>query len=152
MYFWKIEKLKDDLTAGRLSTAEQFKYLLATEISWSLVSVPFISDTNNWMDVANALIAVPLVGFGTYYLYVRNGGRDGINLFERYMSLAWVMTIRFLVLVVLPVFIIYFVVYATVAGTLGITTWPDVAIANSLLALFYFLLGRHIRAVARRAT
>ena len=145
MYLWKIKDLKRDLKSGPLPPLEQFKYLLIESLLATLVMVPFLS--NNWLDVINAAIGIPIVGFGVYYIYRCNGGPTGERLLERFVSLGLVVSIRFLVLILLPALAIYFVVYEVVVGVPEETSVPDIMFANAFFAVFFYFFGKHTKEV-----
>lgn len=149
MYWWNIKALKKELLAGPLSEAKIFPYLLASTIVVSLMLIPV---TGEWvetqLDVYNALIGVVITALGTYYAYRCNGGATGKNFLQHYFSLGWVVGIRLGVMVMIPAFLLLFLVLAAQEGYTGATTWGDI-IFITLLSLFYFWrLGKHIKDVA----
>jgi hypothetical protein len=150
MYFWRIEKLKQGLAAGPLPTIEQFKYLLALTILIGLAAIPF--ERNNSFDVLSGIIGVPIMGLGTYYVYRLNGGASGERLLDRYMSLGWVVFIRFIVLLLLPTIIVLIVAYELFAEIPEETGLTEVVVMVLLSVVYYYVLGRHFRDLKEHAT
>ena len=66
MYFWKIEKLTNDLLKKPLSESESFKYLFATTVLYSLGMTQFLE--NNIWDVYSAIITALITAIGVYYV------------------------------------------------------------------------------------
>ncbi len=145
MYFWKIENLKSDLGNGVLPITEQFKYLLAHAGLYGLATIPF--PTNNFFDMLNGAIMTLIMLIGTYYIYRCNGAAAGQYLLDRYISLSFVVSVRFVVLIVIPSVFCYMTIYQVIAELPEQTTWPDVVFMTLVTLIFYYLLGKHIRDV-----
>ncbi|MEX0909795.1 MAG: hypothetical protein WDZ75_00700 [Candidatus Paceibacterota bacterium] len=148
MYFWNIQKLKSDLREKPLSEGESFKYLFANLLVYSLAMIPFLE--NNIWDVYIFVIAVPLMLFGAYYVYRCNGGAGGTHFLQRYFSIGWVVGIRWLVLIALPVLVLYIIAQGMYSEIPDSTTLTDVVVYNSLAIAFYWLFGKHIKEVAQQ--
>jgi len=147
MYFWKIDNLKKDLAKNTVSEKEQFKYLLATTILYSLFIIPFME--NNIWDIYSAIVSGIIAIFGTYYIYRINGGSNGKYILQRFLSLGWVIGIRWLVLIMLPIMIIYFIgleIFST--GIPEYTTVYDLVLINLIYLIYFCLLGKHIKEVS----
>jgi len=154
MYFWKIDKLKKDLAKQPLSESESFKYLFATIILYSLAMIPF--PENNLWDVIDSLIGGVITVFGVWYIYKCNRGSMGSNFLQKYLSIGWVVGIRWLVFVLLPTVIVYFIAkgiyygitaetYADIADIPENTTLSDVLVLNLLFITYFWLFGKHIK-------
>ncbi|MDP3014845.1 MAG: hypothetical protein Q8N28_00250 [bacterium] len=147
MYFWKINKLKEDLLKHPLSESELFKYLLATTIMYSLAMIPFLE--NNLWDVYSAIVMGMITVFGTIYIYRCNNGDKGNNFLQKYLSIGWVISIRWIVLIMLPAMIVYFIALAIYSGLPESTTLSDVIFFNLLFMSYFRLFGKHIKDVAK---
>lgn len=147
MYFWNIEKLKKTLQKGPLTEAEAFKYLFVTTIAWCMGYIQF--GEYNIFDVYFSLILVVLEILGLIYAYKCNGGAKGKNFLQIYISIAWVVSIRWIVLVMIPCLAIYItalVIYSTVPE---VTTLQDIIFSSLLLISYFWLLGKHIKDLAK---
>jgi len=147
MYFWKIEKLKNDLLKKPLSESESFKYLFATTVLYSLGMTPFLE--NNIWDVYSAIITALITAIGVYYVYKCNKGASGSNFLQKYLSMGWVVGIRWSVFVMIPLMIVYFVIVAILSSIPDNTTLSDLLFFNLLYIQFFWLLGKHIKEVAK---
>lgn len=147
MYFWKIDKLKEDLKKSSLSESESFKYMLATTILYGVAMIPNLQ--NNIWDVYNAIIIGILTVGSVIYAYKCNGGEKGKNFLQRYISLAWVLGIRWLVTIAVPAIIVYLTLLAMYKGLPESTTPYDVVVPNLLYLSYVWLLGKHMKELAK---
>lgn len=148
MYFWKIEKLKKDLLKKPLSESESFKYLFANMAMYSLGTIPF--PKNNIWDIYLAIIMVPITALGVYYAYRCNGGTNGSNFLQKYLSIGWVVFIRWFVLVMFPAIAIYaLIMMAMFTSIQNNTTLFDAIFFNLLYISYFWLFGKHIKGAAK---
>ncbi|MDO8530289.1 MAG: hypothetical protein Q7S10_02700 [bacterium] len=147
MYFWKIEKLKNDLIEHPLSESEAFKYLFANVILYSLGAIPS-AESNVW-DVYSAIAAIAITIFGIIYAYKCNMGASGKNFLQKYLAIGWVVGVRWLALIALPVLIIYFTAIGIYSGIPEKTTPLDIVIMSILVISYFWLLGKNIKEVAK---
>src|SRR5689334_22587766 len=88
MYFISIRRLKTDLRLGPLPSREVVKYVGAQAILVSIVFVPTSAGPASGWDY----LTIPLLTLaGVYYCYRSNGGADGVQLAERYLTIGWVV-------------------------------------------------------------
>ncbi len=146
MYFWKIDKLKNDLLKKPLSESESFKYLLATLVVYSLGMIPFLE--NNIWDVYSAIIITLITAIGAYYIYKCNKGASGNNFLQKYFSIGWVVGIRWMVFIALPIMVIFYIVKALLSDIPSYTTFTDVILVHLLYIQYFWLLGKHIKEVS----
>lgn len=146
MYFWNINKLKSDLLKKPLSESEQFKYLFATLVVYSLAMIPFLE--NNIWDVYSAIIMVLTTTIGIYYVYKCNKGSIGNNFLQKCLSIGWVVSIRWLVFM-LPIILLFYIAVELYSGVSDYTTLADVIFFNLLYISYFWLLGKHIKEVAQ---
>ena len=150
--------------------AEAIVYAVAVAII--MVTPPLSS---NWFDVAMVFITLITMMIGVYYVYYCNGGKTGERLLERYISLGWVVGVRWLVLIALPVLFGFFVFYGFFVVHEIVSEIPDeilyalpdemldemlgemldemsyetgvadIVVNTILIAVYYYLVGKHIR-------
>ena len=113
MYFWKIDSLKEDIRNGQLPERDKFIYafiyIILTAVGLEALSWVPIENGNSW-DILNSISNVLIVTVGTFYAYQANGAAKGFDFLGRYFSISFVVTIRFLALLILmlvPVTIYY---------------------------------------------
>jgi hypothetical protein len=147
MYIWRIDRLKKELLEGPLPQAEQFKYLLAYSILFAIVTVP-LPDINVH-DTINGAVTLFLTPLGLYLLYYSNGGRNGVQFIEKYLSLGWVFFVRFLVMVVLPVALAAVVLRPVLHVESEGTDILDIVLTSLLEIAYYLLLSRQFRELRR---
>ena len=103
MYFWNIEKLKEDIVAERFSEKNRFAYLLIYVVLAAIVMEAFlyieVENLNIW-DVVSSIGNIVITIVGTFFAYEANGAREGKDFLGRYLSIGFVMSIRFLALLV----------------------------------------------------
>lgn len=146
MYFWKIDKLKNDLLEKPLSESETFKYVFANLLVYSLTMLPLLE--NNIWDFYSGIIMAVITMVGTYYLYKCNKGASGNNFLQKYFALGWVVSIRWIVLIMLPIMTIFYIGIAIYSGVPEQTTLADVILSNTVYMSFFWLLGKHIKEVS----
>lgn len=160
MYFWRIGRLRDELSRGPLGQREAFAYVVATMLLYSIVSgAPGLwnadpESATGW-DWAVYVAAVLLVGGGSYAAYRANGGPTGVDFAARYFALGWVLGIRLLILMFLPLMLL--IVGWVLAPTF---IWPEWQISDAALSglvaisvvafegTFYWRLVHHMGQVA----
>ena len=108
MYIWNIKKLRKNLETW-LSEKDNAKYLIANiilyMISWSMI--PYMITTYYWLEIM--LIYFLLVIFWFIYTYKLNWWNNWKNYLSKYLSLSFVINIRWFVLFIVPTFIIYII-------------------------------------------
>jgi uncharacterized membrane-anchored protein YitT (DUF2179 family) len=113
MYFWNIENLKKDITEGKLPEKDRFLYMLASlgliAISMEIMSYNAIEDISYW-DAINSIFNVLIILIGTVLSFNANGGSQGVDFLGKYISISFVMSIRFSVYII-PIFIMFYAYY-----------------------------------------
>lgn len=150
MYIWNIDKLGERLISGKLEESEAIKYLMAYTVLTSLSMIHYSSSNQYdiFVGVACSFIAI----FGLLFIYKCNGGRNGGNFMDRYFSIGWVIFIRFLVLLLIPLLVIFFILQEVYMG--GVpeeTTALDAVLILALEVIYIFWVARHINYVAKNA-
>ncbi len=113
MYFWKIDKLKEEIKAGKLTEKDRFLYALIYivfgAIGMETMMLLPLENGNIW-DFAESIFNVFIVLIGTIFAFNANGSNDGTDFLGKYFSIGFVMAIRFLVYTI-PLLIMLFVYY-----------------------------------------
>jgi hypothetical protein len=149
MYFWRIEKLKMDMATRPLSAGEVLPY--AVIFSVLLTPIGYIPNaiTNIW-DVLGLVWSIALAVFGTIYIYRQNGGASGQHFLQRYLVIGWVVAIRWLVVLILPIGGLVILDMEVLGNVTGETTWYIFLFFALLEAVLYWRTGYHVRDLAQR--
>ncbi len=113
MYFWKIEKLKDDIKVGYFTEKDRFIYALiyfmSCAIGMEVMMLMPLENGNIW-DFINSFSFVLIVLLGTICAFRANGSINGRDFLGKYLSIGFVMAIRFMVYAI-PLFIMLSIYY-----------------------------------------
>ncbi|MCK5708086.1 MAG: hypothetical protein KAI43_10575 [Candidatus Aureabacteria bacterium] len=151
MYFWKINKLKEQLRTGTLSQSEIFKYLMAYIVLNLLFHVAPNASNNQW-DTLEKILVFFITIIGTYFLYLSNNGSSGKNFLERYISLYLVFGIRFTVyFIIIGIPLCFFLNFYGFIN-LDNTNLVDVMVVTIAEIIFYWRLSFHFKGVANIST
>lgn len=143
MYFWRIEELKKDLIARPLADRDVLPYLLLFVGITGLIPV-FPPESMNAWDYATALWTFLLTITGTLYLYRCNGGKAGSHFVQRYLSIGWVVAVRWALVVTALFVVLLLLVDASDEGSS-----PAVALFFMVAeVVLYQRIGHHIHSVA----
>ena len=151
MYFWKIEKLKEDIKSDRFSEKDRFAYFIVG-ITLSAIGMEtttgLVEENPNIWDMLSAIGNVIIAVVGTVFAYRANGSANGKDFLGRFLSIGFVVSIRFLVFII-PLLI--------ALAFLSITVFPEVDENMSSLifilpflswyALLFWYICRHINDV-----
>ena len=148
MYFWKIESLKEDIANGSFTDKELIPYVVLYvclyAVGIEIAAYSPYEDINIWTYVLSILnVVIPIVG--TIYAYQKNGGGSGNNFASKYISIGFVVVVRFLVYLI-PV-MIFMIIYWTIKYGDQVelpTSIVEVIAFSSWYALIYFRVGKHI--------
>jgi hypothetical protein len=149
LYFWRIAQLKNELAAASVGQRESLLYLLwLGGVTTAAASLP-LGEFNTWEYVDSATTLLAFL-FGTLYVFSCNGGVAGRGFLVGYVSLNWVLGIRFLVLAAIPTIAAVVVVEAwLMPGGVPEATTPWESLSLVVLEVgFYVRLGHHFREVA----
>lgn len=142
MYFWRIQKLKEQMAARPLSEREALPYLvvyMGLFTAASMITTPL----NPW-DTAGALWSTVLAVFGTIYIYFQNGGAGGQHFLQRYFAITLVVSIRWGVILMLIMLPVYALLRARGINSEETTVYEFMFFAV-LETVFYWRLGHHVR-------
>jgi hypothetical protein len=151
MYFWRIEELKAQMATRPLSTREELPYLVAWAALTSIaMTLQYVWEANLW-DYLGGVWSVVLAVIGTIYIYQCNGGADGQFFLQRYFAIGWVVSLRWLV-----VLLILAAIYIPVLDFLNVlqdeTTWHESLILAIFETIILLRIGHHVRDVATRSS
>ncbi|GHF98071.1 hypothetical protein [Thalassotalea marina] len=148
MYFWKIEKLKEDIRTDNVRENDRFIYAFIY-ISLSVIGMEAmmympIESPNIWdtvYSISNLIIPIA----GTFFAYKANGGANGSDFLGRFFSINFVVSIRFIALLI-PMLIALLAYYMyTFPGNQEIVTTPiDVIPFQIWLIFLYVHICKHI--------
>ncbi len=145
MYLWDANSLIDDLAKSPLPEKEAFKYLMAYTILMSAAIIPLPDSNIN--DIIGAIADVVVAIFGVIYIYKCNGGNKGKDIIQRYMSLGFVVGIRFVVMAMIPLSILLYFAMAYYAEVPDQTSLFEAMFYTSLGAAYYWRLGVNFKAL-----
>ena len=139
MYFTQYHPLKERLRDRSITDREALPYLVMfCMLEVVGVLMPFWEQPNKW-DFVSTFFGLLITFGGVIFAYRCNGGKDGYDFIQKFVILGWVVTFRFILLVI-PLFL---AVYDL--GILGDTTGPiDVIILALIEIMLYYRIGRHI--------
>ena len=150
MYIWKIDELNQQLISSNLTEPDVFKYLMAWTVLNSLAMIRYL--VPNQYDTYNGVMSVVISIIGLAFIYICNGGKNGSHLLERYLSIGWVVFVRFLVLFFLPAYIAMFTIQEIYMGGIAEqTTEMDMAFYLILEVVYILWCAKHINFVAKQS-
>jgi uncharacterized membrane-anchored protein YitT (DUF2179 family) len=148
MYFWKIDKLKEDIKNNEFYEKDRFLYsviyvtfcAIGLELMWLIPT-----ENYNLWDSLSSFSNILIVFLGTIYAYKSNGGKNGTDFLGRYFSIGFVVTIRFLVLII-PMFValVSYYIYAFPEDEDIPSSAIDVLPFVLWYAALYWRIGKHI--------
>ncbi|WP_394252688.1 hypothetical protein [Vibrio profundi] len=136
MYFWKIEKLKQDLRNDVVSEQSLLQYLIAHTIIIGLAMLPYYDVYE--LDMLSAGISIPISVFGILAAYHMS---DKHNFLAKFISISWVVGIRLLPLTFLLIFL-------SINPDSLETTELEVAVMAIVEMIIYWRIAHHIKDTA----
>lgn len=149
MYFWRIEKLKQEMVARPLSDRQVLPYVVVFAAVCSAVTY-LPRETGNGWDGIGAIWSTLLAALGTIYIYRQNGGTEGRHFLQRYFAIGWVVAIRWLIVTML-VAVAYYGVLVAAGDDLEETYWHEPVLFGLLELAVYWRIGHHVRDLVQRA-
>lgn len=154
MYFWRLNKLREQLATNPLNDKEALSYLLAFTSCYFVIIflhtlVLHRHEPYWYLGYLTLFLMLKLAGI--IYCYLCNGGKKGKHFLSRYFSLAWVEFVRFFVFGLIIVNLgIYFLTFIVANGTNQIIflneEWIAIYILFALI-IYYIRLGYHFRII-----
>jgi hypothetical protein len=148
MYFWRIEHLKTTLATRPLSEREALPYLVVYVVLYSVAAYVPLTEFTVW-DTVEGACSVLIAAIGTIYIYRQNGGANGQHFLQRYFAIGWVVTVRWLAVVLLLVLAPYVALAVLDVITDRIEWYDRVLILLAELGL-YWRIAHHVRDLAQR--
>ena len=143
MYFLRYQPLKDKLRARSMSDREALPYLIIfSGLAAAVYLFPTTLDYNLWDWIGGGL-GIFLGIFGVIYSYVRNGGRQGFDLIQKYVVIGWVVTVR-CGLGFIPCAVAFYYATETFGLSIDKTSWLDTLFYGGFEVILYQRIGRHI--------
>ncbi len=153
MYFWKLDALKEQIKSQNLTEKDRFTYALvyvvlgAVEMQLSILWPPEIVNVWDWV---HGMAYVLITAMGSIFVFQANGGNEGQDYLGRYVSIGFVMSVRFLIYAI-PMFVCLLVYYVYAYGdddvipssaydTLPFIVW---------YAALYWRIGVHVKDLNR---
>ena len=149
MYFWKIEKLKDDIKKNLLIPKDNFLYLISYITIYSIFLVLAVIQLYETLGIGMAVMQIVLFIAGTYYVYYSNGGAKGRDFSKRFFSIGWVFLLRATFFMGIGMLNLY--VMTRLLGYESLFTVKNSAIIALIFEiLFYWRIGKHINDVEEK--
>jgi len=149
MYFWKIEKLKDDIKNNLLTPKENFLYLVSYVTVYSIFLMLAVVQLYKTLGIGMAVMQIVLFIAGTYYAYYSNGGANGRDFTKRFFSIGWVFLLRATFFMGIGMLNLY--VMTRLLGYESLFTVKNSAIIALIFEiLFYWRIGKHINDVEKK--
>ena len=164
MYFWDINGLKDELINYKLSERSVFLYIfifiLYAQGSFVFNFFRYYGKETGfglYGDLLFYIFFTAITAIGIYYSYYCNGKNEGERFAVKFISLSWVVTLRYLVFLLVSYFII--LLFLTFLAS---TQLIEKKISKTLiggisfiLIIFlpfwiYYRIGYHIKDINRR--
>ena len=150
MFFWQIERLKEQLVERPLSSRGELPYLIAY-VALSTIGLYFPHPNGDVPAFVDAVVVTTITVAGSLYAYRQNAAGDASFFLQRYFSIGWVVGVRFAA-VVLGIFAVYAVVLAITGRDISEhTRWYESVFWWLAEVVFFHRLGVHTGDVARRA-
>jgi len=146
MYFYKIKPLKERLAAGPLSDRESLPYFIAFITMWSFLIYLPPEASLYYIEMTVSILSAVV---GTIFIYFSNGGSNGRDFVHRYVVLGWVISIRFITVLLLPGIILY-AIFKPMGETNEKTLWFDVTMLLGITMLYYAYFSHHLRDLSKR--
>ncbi len=140
MYFWNINELKQQLKNNDLSEVDSLKYLILISLIGMLPipAPPYFTAGTFRHYIFGAIIFM----LGTTYCYRQNGATSGKDFLAKYISLSWVIAIRFLPGILLISALMAFGVFSWFSFPVQKVT--VLGIVYSFSIVYYWRIGHHI--------
>jgi len=105
MKFLGIKALKTQLAEGSLKQSDVFGYWLASSLLLHVLIFPMANEPTKW-DFVFWVTSLVVIVVMLRQCYLANGGESGARFSDKFVSIAWVMTLRGFLFVFIPLIII----------------------------------------------
>jgi hypothetical protein len=153
VYFWRIHALKRELATGPMPARRALPYLAATLglLMLGTTAAPGDEATPSWWYGVLGLYYAVATIVGVWWSYRANGGVDGADVTARILAVWWVVGIRFLVILAVPLVFLHLVLAPDTGEGPGAPLLADAIGAFAFTVPFYWRATVHLRDL-RRAT
>lgn len=158
MYWKNITALKELLKQGELPQKMQMWYLLITIGLYALfgeLSTYFTSNSNpDYLDYIGSISYILILAFSIIYSYIANGKESGKYFTQRYISISFVVTFRYVVLIFIPLVLSIVIVSAIMEEIYGVNffdTYIDIislSLDTVLELIMMISIIKHIKDIA----
>jgi RsiW-degrading membrane proteinase PrsW (M82 family) len=158
LYFWRIDRLKDELRLRDLPAREVLAYVTAHVVLWtSAWFVPaeetVVTGPDVALDVALMVMSVIIPVVGLWAAYRANGGAEGRDFAGRLLAVGWVLGLRLLVLWAACFALVFILGVAAAAAKREIADPVITSLAWGVTfaasVVFFWRLAYHLRSVRR---
>lgn len=162
MYLWNIEKLSIRLRTENISVREIFLYLLGINAFFAIV--PFLnlngeSTPSPFGELGSAIVGVSVTITGLFICYFKIKNSKSTAILDKAIPLAFVLLVRFVVLLILMTFGMVFLEVVVFKFTKDLQETIDLIheILRSILAILYYIrlafwLGKCVNGHAENST
>jgi len=147
MYFWNIEKLKQDIKNGKLCQSVQFKYLLIWIVLTIFAELSYIGDSFNDIKY-NFTIDLIFTILGTIYLYKCNGGANGKDFLQKFISISIVVFFRLLLYFIAFMILLFVMIAFFEISDAKLDNLINYIIMPIMILVYYWKTGIYIKDVA----
>ena len=142
MYFLSINNLKHDLISKKLTEYDAFLYLVSQSTIIYIAYLLKTETTTNNFDVFHDITSLFILILATYYCYVCNNKTNGTDFLLRFISISWVVTIRFVLITA-----ILYVPFSIIRDGKE-TGLIDVIFNITLDIALYYRISHHIKIIS----
>lgn len=153
MYFWRIRKLRHELVIKPLSEKDSVNYLMAFTIFYFVLIFLHALHPRDYVSPYYLLFLLSFFTIkigGIYYCYRTNGGNKGEFFLQRYLALAFVEMMRFILigLILLICSVLAMAILAEEKHLYEHHFWFAVIYLLILIVCYYWRLSEHFRYVS----
>jgi hypothetical protein len=152
VYFWRIDRLKNELRAREVPARDVLGYATALLIVSTLPNFLPTGETSlTRTDVALIVVLILITVCGLWAAYRANGGAEGRDFAGRLLAIGWVLGLRLMVLWMVSLPLLFIIALATGAvkdkasdSAIRGSAWTFMLITS---LVFYWRLTHHLRDV-----
>ena len=138
--------MEGDLKKG-ISEKESMKYFLVFSVFWALSAFNFIVENPGIYDYLSIVIITIFVAVEIFYLFTINKGDKWKDFLSRYFAVGFVVFIRSIVFVFLPLIIVCIILFSLIGFIPEKTTVYDLVIMLIYLIAYLFLQVRSFKRI-----
>jgi len=123
---------------------------MANTILYTLAMIPYANP--NQYDTVGGVISLFIAVVGLWFIYICNGGKNGKRIIERYISIGWVIAVRFVILLLIPALVVAIILQEMYMG--GIpeeTSLFDVVFIQAFSVIYILWVAKHVNHVAKQS-